>query len=229
VVAVAALVRVPLTSIVSLPKAGIRSSADLRGKTVGTAGIDYQDAYLRAILDEAGVDPGTVKVRNVGFGFSPALITGKIDAALGAFWNYEGQELRLRGKRPRIIRIEEAGVPTYNELVLVANEDALDRNGDRIRAVIGALSRGTAGLRRDPAQAIQGLLRANRDLDPELQRAALKVTLPLFFPPKGKPFAYQDPRQWEAFTAWMRENKLITRVGSGREAFTNKLLPGSGL
>ena len=49
VVAVAALVRVPLTSIVSLPRAGIRTPADLRGKTVGTAGIDYQSAYLQAV------------------------------------------------------------------------------------------------------------------------------------------------------------------------------------
>ena len=31
--------------------------ADLAGKTVGTAGIDYQAAFLKAILDEAGVDP----------------------------------------------------------------------------------------------------------------------------------------------------------------------------
>jgi NADH-quinone oxidoreductase subunit K len=35
-----------------------------------------------------------------------ALITGRIDAALGAFWNYEGTDLRLRGRDPRIIRVE---------------------------------------------------------------------------------------------------------------------------
>ena len=61
VVAVAALVLVPLTSIVSLPSAGIHSAADLRGKTVGTAGIDYQSAYLQAVA------PADVKERNVGF------------------------------------------------------------------------------------------------------------------------------------------------------------------
>ena len=71
---------------------------------------------------------------------------------LGAFWNYEGTELKLRGKRPQIIRIEDAGVPTYNELVLVANEDALERDGDKIRAFIGAVSRGTRDLRRESRQ-----------------------------------------------------------------------------
>ena len=70
VVAVASLVRTPLTSIISLPRAGIRTPADLRGKTVGTAGIDYQSAYLKAIA------PPGVKQRNVGFDLVPALVSG---------------------------------------------------------------------------------------------------------------------------------------------------------
>jgi putative hydroxymethylpyrimidine transport system substrate-binding protein len=229
VVSVGALVQKPLTSIISLPKAKISKPADLKGKTVGTAGIDYQDAYLRAILSEAAVDPGSVKVRNVGFGFSAALITGKIDAALGAFWNYEGEELRLRGKRPRIIRIEKAGVPTYNELVLVANESALERDRDKIRAFIGAISRGTRDLRRDPGKAIDGLLEANPDLDPKLQRASVDVTLPLFFPPAGKPFGWQDPAQWDEFSAWMKENHLLDNPPDPAASYDNDLLPGAGL
>jgi putative hydroxymethylpyrimidine transport system substrate-binding protein len=229
VVSVAALVQKPLTSIISLPKAKISGPADLKGKTVGTAGIDYQDAYLRAILSEAGVDPSSVKVRNVGFGFSAALLTGKVDAALGAFWNYEGQELRLRGKRPRIIRIEKAGVPTYNELVLVANESALERDADKIRAFIGALSRGTRELRSDPDEAIDGLLDANPDLDAKLQRVSVEVTLPLFFPPEGKPYGWQDPAQWDAFSAWMKENNLLENPPDPTASYDNELLPGAGL
>jgi putative hydroxymethylpyrimidine transport system substrate-binding protein len=229
VVSVAALVQKPLTSIISLPKAKISKPADLKGKTVGTAGIDYQEAYLKTILDDAGVNPATVKVRNVGFGFSPALITGKIDAALGAFWNYEGQDLKLRGKHPRIIRIEDAGVPTYNELVLVANESALERDGGKIRAFIGAVSRGTRDLRTNPDQAIEGLLKANPDLDPELQRASVKVTLPLFFPPDGKPFGWQDPAQWDAFSAWMKDNQLLENPPDPTASYDNELLPGAGL
>jgi putative hydroxymethylpyrimidine transport system substrate-binding protein len=229
VVSVGALVQKPLTSIVSLPEAKIRKPADLEGKTVGTAGIDYQHAYLETVLREAGVDPSSVKERNVGFGLSPALLTGKVDAVLGAFWNYEGTELKLRGKRPQIIRIEDAGVPTYNELVLVANEDALERDGDKIRAFIGAVSRGTRELRRDPDGAIDGLLEANPDLDPKLQRAVVDVTLPLFFPPEGEPFGWQDPEQWDAFSAWMKDNNLLEQPPDPAASFDNELLPGAGL
>ena len=227
--AVGALVQKPLTSIMSLPAAGIRRPADLRGKTVGTAGIDYQSAYLRTILLEAGVPPDTVRERNIGFGFSQALLARKADATLGAFWNYEGTELRLKGRNPRIIRMEQAGVPTYDELVLVANEDSLERDAGRIRAFLAALARGTQELRRDPDRAIEGLLDANRDLDEELQRAALRATLPLFLAPGDRPYGWQDPKEWNAFAAWMRENDLVENVADARDAFTNELLPGQGL
>ena len=229
VVSVGAIVQKPLTSIISLPEGKVRTPADLEGKTVGTAGIDYQSAYLQTILAEAGVPQRTVKERNVGFAFSPALITGRIDAALGAFWNYEGTELRLRGKKPRIIRMEDAGVPTYNELVLVANEDALERDADKIRAFIGAVSRGTRDLRADPRTGIEGLLEANPDLDPELQEAVVEVTLPLFFAPEGKPFGWQSPEEWDAFAAWMEDNQLLENPADPRSSYDNELLPGSGL
>lgn len=229
VISVGALVREPLTSIISLPRAKIRSPKDLAGKRVGYAGIDYQQAYLRTILLNAGVDPKSVKVRDVGFNLSPALLTRKVDAVIGAFWNYEGTDLRLRKRKPRIIKVDEAGVPTYDELVLVANESALERDGQRLRAFIGAVARGTRDLERDPDAAIKGLLDANRDLDPKLQREVVKVTLPLFLPPKGKAFGYQDPEERAAFAAWARENRLITEIPDASGTFTNDLLPGAGL
>jgi putative hydroxymethylpyrimidine transport system substrate-binding protein len=229
VVSIGALVNKPLTSIISLPEAKIRKPADLKGKTVGTAGIDYQTAYLDTILDEAGLQRDAVKERNVGFSLTPALLTGKVDAVLGAFWNYEGTELKLKGKRPRIIRMEDAGVPTYDELVLVANADALDRDGDKLRAFIGAVSRGVRELRADPEKGIEGLLKANPDLDPELQRAAVKVTLPLMVPTEGKPFGWQDPKEWDAFGAWMQEKYLLEKPPDVPASYDNSLLPGSGL
>ncbi|MGI8844833.1 MAG: ABC transporter substrate-binding protein [Thermoleophilaceae bacterium] len=229
VVAVGALVRKPLTSIISLPKGKIRSPDDLDGKTVGTAGIDYQAAYLRTILDRAGIDSSKVKQRSLGFNLVPGLVSGRVDAILGGFWNYEGIQLRQQKRKPRIIRVDDAGVPTYDELVLVANQDALERDGGKIRAFIGALARGTGGLDRNPTEGIKGLLEANPDLDPKLQRASVAATLPLFLPVRGRPFGYQSPKEWQAFAAWMRDNRLITKIPDARGAFDNRFLPGAGL
>jgi putative hydroxymethylpyrimidine transport system substrate-binding protein len=220
--AVGALVQSPLTSIISLPPAGIRKPEDLDGKVVGTAGIDYQSAYLDAIAKKAGAD---IEERNVGFNLTGALLAKKVDAILGGFWNYEGTDLRLRGKDPQIIRIEQAGVPTYDELVIVANSDQDD---DRIKRFVAALERGVDDLKRDPEKALKGLLDANPDLDPELQREVLKVTLPLFSPPRGKPYGWQDPGEWNDFAHWMRDNELLENLIDAEGAFTNEYLPGEG-
>lgn len=228
VVSVGALVQEPLTSIISLDKPAITRPAQLAGKTVGTAGIDYQSAYLKTILAQAHVSQSSVKERNVGFNLVPALVTHKVDAILGGYWNYEAVQLRLANRRPHVIRLQQVGVPNYDELVLVASTNGVQRNASEIKRFIGALARGLKLLKRDPNGAIQGLLKANPDLEPRLQRASLKVTLPAFEPPVGKPFGWQDPGQWAAFAAWMHRNGIL-KQGSATGAFTNSLLPGQGL
>jgi putative hydroxymethylpyrimidine transport system substrate-binding protein len=214
VVAVASLVRTPLTAIVSLPRAGIHSAADLRGKTVGTAGIDYQTAYLHAVA------PSPVKEVNVGFDLVPALVSGKVDAVLGAYWNYEAIQLRQKGRNPNVIRIDRAGVPTYDELVIVANERDVREHPERIRRFLAGLAAGVRALKADPEAGVRPLLTANRTLDPRLQRASVKVTLPYFSP------ARMDPRAWRAFTAFMHRNGLL-KISTPDGAYSNRLLPAS--
>ena len=82
----------PLTSLMSLGGARSAPGADSRASASARPGIAYQSAYLRTILEKAGVDPGSVKETNVGFKLTQAMLS-KVDATLGAFWNYEGVDL----------------------------------------------------------------------------------------------------------------------------------------
>ena len=229
VVSVGALVQRPLTTIIALPGSKIRKPADLRGKKVGTAGIDYQHAFLQAIVQRAGIDAATVKQQDVGFNLVPALLGHKVDAILGGFLNYEAVDLRLRKKDPVVIPVDQAGVPPYDELVFVTSEGAAKDEGDAIRGFLGAVARGTNDLESGP-NAIDGLLSANRDLDPKLQRAAVAESLKkrIFEPPAGKPFGYQEPSQWQAFATFMKRAGLLKGAGGASGAFTNSLLPGQG-
>jgi putative hydroxymethylpyrimidine transport system substrate-binding protein len=230
-VAVGALVQKPLTSLMALPKARVRTARDLRGKRVGTAGIPYQSAYLKTILDRAGVDPSSVRETNVGFNLVPAMRSGRVDATLGAFWNYEGTQLRRQGDRPVILRMEDLGVPTYAELVFVARRKDLDEAGaSRIRRFLQATARGHELLRSRPEVGLEGLLRADRGLDRGLQAAAIDAMLPVFFPADtNRPFGWQNPDEWDAYAAWMRKERLITQPLPGSRAMTNEFLPGEGL
>ena len=230
VVAIGALVQKPLTSLMSIGRRAIRDPKELEGKTVGTAGIPYQSAYLRTILDDAGVDPGSVKEVNVGFNLVPAMLSKKVDATLGAFWNYEGVELEREGRDPSILRMEKLGVPEYNELVVVAREEDARKRGDLMRRFMQGLARGHRTLRRDPDSGIDPLLEANRDLERGLQEASVKATLPVFFPEDAeRPFGYQDPDAWLRYGRWMFENDLLRRAEDPRRALTNEFLPGEAL
>jgi putative hydroxymethylpyrimidine transport system substrate-binding protein len=228
-VAVGALVQRPLTSIIAPGAAKIRTPADLRGKKVGTAGVPYQSAYLRTILGRAHVDPRSVREVNVGFDLVPAMLSKRVDATLGGFWNYEGIQLDQQHKKPSIIRVDSAGVPAYDELVVVARKADLATRGSRVRRFIQATGRGYESLRRDPRTALDALARANPQADRKLQEASLRATLPAFFPPGGRPFGYQDPGAWESYARWMRQNRLLKQPPrAGETAITNEFLAGQG-
>jgi putative hydroxymethylpyrimidine transport system substrate-binding protein len=230
-VAVGALVQKPLTSLMSLGEKAITDPAQLAGKRVGTSGLAYQSAYLRTILEKAGVDPGSVKETNVGFKLTQAMLSKQVDATLGAFWNYEGVDLERRGKNPEILRMEDLGVPTYNELIFVARRSDLSEQGaSRLRRFLQATARGHQLLKEDPVQGVDALLEADGGLDRGLQEAAVKATLPVFFPEGGdRPFGFQDPREWVAYERWMRDNALLKQPVGERAPLTNEFLPGEGL
>jgi putative hydroxymethylpyrimidine transport system substrate-binding protein len=229
-VSIGALVQTPLTSIVSIGDKAIREPGDLEGAKVGTSGIPYQDAYLKTILEKAGIDPDRVKSINVGFNLVPALLTKKVDATLGAFWNVEGVELERRGRKPRILRMEQIGVPTYNELIVVAREQDVRSRGPMLRRFMRALALGHEALRDDIDEAVDELVDANPDLDRKLQRAQVKATLPVFFPrDEDKPFGYQDPVAWRTYTQWMLDNELLSSPAGANRAMTNEFLPGEGI
>jgi putative hydroxymethylpyrimidine transport system substrate-binding protein len=230
-VAVAALVQTPLTSIMSVGKHAIHDPAQLAGKRVGTAGIPYQSAYLKTILEKAGVDPASVKETNVGFNLVPAMLSGKVDATLGAFWNYEGVDLQRRGRNPVALRMEKLGVPTYAELVVVARRKDLDSDGaNRVRRFLQATARGYDRVRADPAQGADALVRADSGLDRELQLAAIKASAPVFFPAAAKrPWGWQDRADWDRYAAWMKDNGLLKAAPIGGAAMTTEFLAGQQL
>jgi putative hydroxymethylpyrimidine transport system substrate-binding protein len=228
---VGALVQKPLTTLMAIGGSGVKTVEDLRGKTVGTAGIPYQAAYLKTILADAGVPASSVKRVDVGFNLVPAMISRRVDATLGAFWNVEGVDLERRDRKPVILRMERLGVPTYDELVLVARRTSLHpEEASKLRRFLQAVARGTQRVQEDPGAAVDALVRANPDLDARRQRAQVAATGPVLLPEDDKdPFGWQDQDQWHAYGEWMFRNKLLKEHPGAEDAFTNEFLPGQGV
>jgi putative hydroxymethylpyrimidine transport system substrate-binding protein len=228
-VAVAAIVQKPLTSIVSLAPKHITTPAQLRGQRVGDAGIPYQHAYLQTILQHAHVPVGSVKEINVGSNLVPALLSGRVDAVLGAYWNYEAIQLAQMHKRTNVIRVDHVGVPSYDELVIVVRRSTITNRPDVIRRFVQALGRGYEATRQDPSSAVQDLVKASSGLDQKLQLASVRATLPAFFPAGAHPWGWQDPTQWNAYGQWMLNHHLISTPAAIADASTNELLAGQGV
>jgi putative hydroxymethylpyrimidine transport system substrate-binding protein len=230
-VSVGALVQRPLTSIIALPQSRVRKVADLAGKSVGTAGIPYQAAELKTAVQAAGADPARVKEVNVGFNLVQAMLTNKVAATLGGFWNYEAIQLQQIHKHPLTIPVDRAGVPTYNELVLVVREDEAHKRGQDLRAFLQALTRGEREVRANPAAAAALVVKANPSLEEKLQLASIQQTLPAAVPSeKGKPYGWQSPSAWAAFGRWMFSHALLKHdPNGGLPPFSNEFLPGQGI
>ncbi len=226
VVAVGAIVQQPLTSMIWLGDSGISSVADLAGKTIATAGIPYQAVFLEKILGDAGLSADDVKQVDVGLNLLPAILSGRANALLGAFLNVEGVELERRGKDPAIMPVNELGIPTYDELILVASGERLREDPEQIRLFIAALERGTRDAAADPDAATDILLSASEDLDPGLTRAEVARTLPLLLPAAGQQYGFMDPDQWNAFAGFMADEGLTERRLDAGDLLTNELLPG---
>jgi putative hydroxymethylpyrimidine transport system substrate-binding protein len=229
-VSIGALVQQPLTSIISIGKHALHRAAELRGKTVGDAGISYQHAYLRTIEKFGHVSPSKVKEINVGSNLVPALVSGRVSAILGGYWNYEAVQLAQLGKHPSVIRMNQVGVPSYDELVLVTRKSLLEQRPEVLRRFVQAVARGYQSARSDPSGAVADLDRLNPGLNQKLQLASVRATLRAFFPSQaGEPWGWQDPRQWNAYGQWMLAHHLISNPNAVIDASTNELLAGQGI
>jgi putative hydroxymethylpyrimidine transport system substrate-binding protein len=197
---------------------------------VGDAGIPYQHAYLTTILDHAGVPASSVKEINVGANLLPAMLSRRVDATLGAYWNYEALQLAQIGKHPNVIRMNQVGVPNYDELVLAVRQKTLTSHQDEIRRFVQALARGYQSVRSNPEAAVANLVKQNPGLDPKLQLASVKATLPSFFPARAtNPWGWQSQAEWNAYGEWMLRNHLISNPNAVANASTNEALAGQGV
>jgi putative hydroxymethylpyrimidine transport system substrate-binding protein len=171
-----------------------------------------------------------VREVNVGEGLVPAMLSHRVDATLGGYWNYEAVELAQMRKHPSVLRMDQVGVPTYDELVVAVRESTLTGHPDEVRRFVQALARGYESARSDPQAAVDNLVRANPGLDRKLQLASVKASLPAFFPSRSsEPWGWQDPVQWNAYGRWMLSHHLISEPQAVADASTNEVLAGQGI
>ncbi|MEM7567293.1 MAG: ABC transporter substrate-binding protein [Pseudomonadota bacterium] len=200
---VGTLIETPLNSLVVLEGGPIDTIADLKGKTVGFSVGGFEDVLLSRMLAEADLTLEDVDLVNVNFSLSPSLITGQVDAVIGAFRNFELNQLDIEERPGLAFYPEENGVPTYDELIYITHTD---RAGDAaIAAFLDVSERGAVWMTNHPEEALALFIKAHPDLDNELNRRAFADTLPRF----AKRVRALDEGRYARFAAFVEETGLV--------------------
>jgi putative hydroxymethylpyrimidine transport system substrate-binding protein len=227
VVSVLALVQTPLQGIMVLTNSGITRPGDLVGKTVGYPGIPSQEAFLATMLEDDGATIDDVELVNIGFDLVPGLASGRIDAALGAFWTHEPILAEQEGYPTEILKVDDWGVPPYYELVITASEATVDDRPDVVERFLRATRRGYEDAIADPAAAIATLRAASPDLNVPVEEAGIALLAPAWTA-GDVPFGTQTAARWDAYAAWMAERGLIPADLDVAAVWRGDLLPTAG-
>ncbi|MDJ0610174.1 MAG: ABC transporter substrate-binding protein [Kiloniellales bacterium] len=205
-VRIGTLVATPLTTLLVLADGPVKSVADLKGRKVGFSVGGFEDAILGAMLERHGLTLSDIELINVNFSLSPSLLSGQVDAVIGAYRNFELNQLAIEGRKGRAFYVEEEGVPAYDELIIVAHKD---RVGDAALAkFVSAVERGVLYLINHQDESWKLFAGYKAGLDDELNRRAWRDTLPRF---ALRPAAL-DRRRYEAFGKFLMARGIVKQL-----------------
>ncbi len=207
VISIGALIQHPLSTILFLKSSGFKTPADLKGRKIGYSIAPLYEVLFEAVAQNAGLKPSDYTLYRVGFNLVPPLLTGQMDAVIGAFRNYEAIQIELEGKAVGIFPLEKNGVPDFYELVIITNSRKIGQDPATVRGFMRGLSRGIQETLGHPDKAFEIFLKKHADLRDELNRRSFEATLPFF---KGSP--RQEAERWEKFQEFMLEKGLIKKA-----------------
>jgi putative hydroxymethylpyrimidine transport system substrate-binding protein len=228
VVAVATVVPVPLNSLIVAPGETASSLADMKGRSIGVTGIPSDDAFFETMLKTAGLASGDVTKVNVGFSLVPSILSNKVDAIIGGYRNVEAIQIAQEsGKTPTVFPADQLGVPTYAELVLVANKDRLSSDpayADSVRRFVATLVKGTNDAIADPTGAT-AIMKKDTQYKPAFLDQSVPFTLTLLTPASGTKTGCIDVANWQSYGDWMKSSGLITSTPDASAVATDDYLP----
>lgn len=203
-VRIATLVNSPLNSLVVLKDSGINKIEDLKGKKIGYSVSGFETALLDSMLKSANLSEKDVELINVNFSLSPSLMSKQVDAVIGAFRNFELNQLKLEKQEGIAFLPENYGVPKYDELIVVANKDTISQV--KYKNFVKSLQEATNYLKENPEKSWEAFISYKpKELDNELNRLAWADTLPYL---AANPAVF-DKEVYNQMANFMKQNKLI--------------------
>ncbi len=203
VVRVGTVINKPLNVLATISDSGIKTMQDFKGKKIGYSVSGLDDSVVNTMLQYAGVSPKDVTLVNVNFALVTALTAHQVDGVIGAYRNFEVNELKEMGKTPVTFTPQDYGVPPDDELVLIANKR--EAHDAKITAFLAALQEGTTYLEAHPDEMWAAFIKQHPDLNNKLNKTAWYQTLGYF---AKDPFTL-DQKRYLDYEQFMYDHKLI--------------------
>jgi putative hydroxymethylpyrimidine transport system substrate-binding protein len=120
-VRIATLIDKPLECLITSEE--ITSLSDLKGKRIGytSSSVEFAHLSLATMLAEVGLKLTDVTLVPITSGMVSAFMTKNVDALLSAYRTYELDDIRHYRPHVTPFYYEENGVPSYDQVIVVAN------------------------------------------------------------------------------------------------------------
>jgi NitT/TauT family transport system substrate-binding protein len=211
--------------IFALKSSGIKTFADLKGKTIGIPGL-YGASYtgLLAALAAAHLTQHDVKIEAIGYAQVAAVATKRVDAAVGYAMN-EPVQLSEQGyavtSLPIAVNANLAGPGVITSRSMIAKQPAI------VAAFVKASLHGLQDTIADPVAAFaiaRRYLPSLSSSQAKYQLAVLQKAIQYWTPYQTKALGCNNPAQWTATQSILLTQHQVTKAGKVSTMYTNHFL-----
>lgn len=221
---VGSIVQSPLNIVLALKDKNIHSPKDFEGKTIGYAGTELSEAMIKSMMKAENVDETSVKLVDVGFELMTSMTTNQVDATIGCLVNHEVPQMEEEGFELDYFLVDKYGMPSYPELVFVANEQMINEDKEVLTKFLNASKKGFNDMKNNPAESLQTLLdnqnEENFPLSKTVEEKSMQTLLPLM-ENENASFLYQNKEDIQNTIDWMKKEKIIDKDVKAEEVLVD--------
>jgi putative hydroxymethylpyrimidine transport system substrate-binding protein len=203
---IATLINQPLNCLIVKKDGPIHQLADLKGKRIAYTSHVEGTLMLNALLEKAHLRMSDVQTINVQYDLTQALLSNRVDAVINVMRNVEPLQMQFAHQAVKIFPVELARIPTYDELIIIANKNKL--SDPRIIKFLTALSEATHYLLSNPEKSWQLFAINHPTLNNALNHQIWQATLPYI---AQHPLQF-DKQRYQHFANFLYQKKVISKA-----------------
>ncbi len=192
--------------VTALKKTGLKSVADMKGRTVAIPNAGSQAAMFPLVLAANGLTENDIKLVNMPpDSMVPSLLQGSVDVILGSIDNF-GIQLKNAGAETDNFLFIDSGAPTVSTSI-IASDAFLAAHPDQAKAFVAASLKGWYAAIKDPAAATAAMKEMFPDSSEKLADGQIDATKTLMCVNRAKFVGKATPAQWDDTV------KILSKIG----------------